>query len=207
MFSLFPKNTKFFDLLETFARLLTDASALLVEAFENPYAVKEFAERIRELEHRGDECTRETLHLLIRSFITPFEREDIHTIAVSLDDILDAIDETVTFLALLEPIQVDREVKEQARLIFQATTKLNEAIHLLRYTKLRKEALPLIREAGKHEGAGDRAYNRLIATLFLGGHNPNSVLRLKMMADYNEDALNACQRLGNALELAILKTT
>lgn len=203
--SLFPKNTKFFELLETFAALLSRSGSLLAEAFENPYAVKDFADQIHNLEHDGDKCTRELLHLLIRSFITPFERSDIHTIATCLDDILDAIDETVTFLSHLQPISVDPDVKEQVKFLDQATSKISDAINRLRYPNKRGEALDIIRQIGRLEGEGDAVYNRLIASLFLGGHSPNSVLRSKMLSDHVEEALNACQRLGNSLELAILK--
>src|SRR5687767_11761272 len=131
-FSLLPREDVYFDLFTKMADKIQEASALLTEMLDAPE--EEFAsykKRIKDVEHACDELTHEITTKLNKSFITPFDREDIYTLAVALDDICDYIDAGARAIVMYDIRQYSSEAKQLARIIHDLGKQIKGAVAIL----------------------------------------------------------------------------
>jgi uncharacterized protein len=201
-FKIFPREEGFYDLFERAAQNLSETAHLLLRAlahFSDPVAAHE---QIRDREHEGDEITHQIMRALNTSFVTPFDREDIHRLASSIDDILDAI-EAVADLMVLH--HIDRplpEMTQQAEVLAQAADQTHQAIKGLRgFSGLEKYWV----EINRLENEGDRVYRNTVAKLFSGIYDAMAVLRWKDLVDQLEAAIDGCEDVADTLESIVLK--
>jgi predicted phosphate transport protein (TIGR00153 family) len=157
---------------------------------------------IKDLEHQGDELTHEIVYALNKTFVTPFDREDIYALAAGLDDILDYIDEVADTTNLYGITPIPEPARELARLIMQAVVQLEQAIGKLETGKGGEEHGI---EVHRLEDLGDSISRRAIAELFSGYHPPLEVIKLKDLYDLLEDALDRCEQVANVLEGIAIK--
>ena len=205
MFNLLPKDTVFFDLFEGLSRHAVSSAEHLrqmVRAFPN---IESHLQRIREEEHAADELAHTALDRLDRTFITPFDREDIHELVGGLDDIIDGIDALAKRFPLFHVKSVDPSFAMQADVLVQATVAVSEAVHRLRRSRKLSELSDKLIEIHHKESVGDDNHHAALSRLFSGEVEPLEVLKWKELYDYIEDAIDGCEDVGNTLERIVLK--
>jgi predicted phosphate transport protein (TIGR00153 family) len=201
--SLVPQKREFFDLYNrAAANIIAIAEGLigLLETF--PAEADERARDIKELEHEGDRLTHEVVDLLNRTFVTPFDRDDMYRLAGALDDICDHVDEAAGKVLDYGARDVRPHAVEQARVICRSANKLQEAIARLEGFKDSRRQLIELRDL---EDEGDRIAHQAISELFSGGTDAIAVVRWKDIHEQLEEAVDACENAADVLEAILVK--
>jgi predicted phosphate transport protein (TIGR00153 family) len=202
MISLFPKHEDFFTLFEKQGSVVCQGCELLLDMVEHFENVEQKATKLKDVEHEGDLITHEIFGKLNRTFITPLEREDIHGLASSLDNVLDAVEAIGSRFVLFRVKQVTPEAIQLARIVAQAGVQIEKAVKQLRdYDKL----MPYTIELNRLENEADEVSRRVVADLFNGGHDPIDVLRWKELYGRLEAAADMGEDVANILEAIVLK--
>src|SRR6478672_1570350 len=155
MFNLLPRDTVFFDLFEGMSRHVVRASEDLRQLAQNFPEITQHIQRIREEEHAADELAHQALDRLDRTFITPFDREDIHTLIGELDDIIDTIDALAKRFPLFHVKQMEPIFLQQADLLVDATKVVGEAVKRLRKDRKLESLSKELIEIHHKESVGD----------------------------------------------------
>ena len=205
MLNLLPKDTIFFDLFEGLAKHAVACAEHLRDLVKGFPEIAGPLQRIREEEHAADEIAHTTLERLDRTFITPFDREDIHTLVGELDDIIDAIDALAKRFPLFHVRQMDPMFVKQAGLLVEATQATSDAVHRLRKGRKLSELSEKLIEIHHKESMGDDNHHAAMSHLFSGGIDPLEVIKWKELFDYIEEAIDGCEDVGNTLERIVLK--
>jgi len=195
--SLIPRERRFYDLFEQQAATIVRSSGLLEQALADVANLAAGQREIKALEHRGDEITHEIVLTLNRTFVTPFDHEDIYALASGLDDILDYIEEVADTANLYGIMVIPEPARELTRLLALAVVQLEQAIGKLESGKGIDEHSA---EVHRLEDGGDSTARRAIAELFSGEHPPLEVIKLKDLYGLLEDALDRCETVANVLE-------
>lgn len=178
------------------------AAHLLREAFADIGRIQELQGEIKALEHAGDELVHEVVRLLNRTFVTPFDREDIFALSSGLDDVLDYTDELAETFMLYRIDAVPPAANEMARLLELAVAQLQQAISKLESRKgLEEHGI----EVHRIENMGDDASRLAIAELFSGAHDPLTVIKLKDVYTLLEASLDRCEDLAAVIENIVIK--
>jgi uncharacterized protein len=205
MFNLLPKDTVFFDLFEGLAsHAVSSAGHLLTLARQFPDITAPL-QKIREEEHSADGLAHTALDRLDRTFITPFDREDIHTLIGEIDDIIDSIDALAKRFPLFHVKVMDPIFVQQAELLLEATKVVREAVARLRKGRKLSELSQLLIEIHHKESQGDDNHHAAMSRLFEGNTDPLDVIKWKELLDYIENAIDGCEDVGNTLERIVLK--
>src|SRR5205085_4270903 len=157
-FRLLPREEKFFDLFDAFATVLMRAAEKFLDMVLHFDRLRERNAELRKEEREGDEVTERIIQALDRTFITPFDREDIHALATSLDDVLDNLEETSH---RLESFRISRPTEPaiaMARIVRDCTTHLAQALQLCRDMKKIEQIQDHLREISRLENEADRLY-------------------------------------------------
>src|SRR4051812_48756675 len=205
MFNLLPKDTVFFDLFEGLAKLGVSAAANLHDLAQSFPDITGPLQKIRIEEHAADELAHQALDRLDRTFITPFDREDIHTLVGGLDDIIDGIDALAKRFPLFHVKSMEPLFEQQADVLVQATAAVNEAVHRLRKSRKLSELSDKLIEIHHKESIGDDNHHAALSRLFSGEVDPLEVMKWKDLYDYIENAIDGCEDVGNTLERIVLK--
>jgi len=205
MFNLLPKDTVFFDLFEGLAKHAVNAAGHLAALAHSFPEISGPLQRIREEEHGADELAHTALERLDRTFITPFDREDIHTLIGELDDIIDSIDALAKRFPLFHVKKMEPGFVQQADLLVEATKVVEEAVHRLRANRKLSELSKQLIEIHHKESMGDDNHHAAMSRLFEGGTDPLEVIKWKELFDYIEEAIDGCEDVGNTLERIVLK--
>jgi predicted phosphate transport protein (TIGR00153 family) len=205
MFNLLPKDTVFFDLFEDLARHAVSAAEHLRQYARAYPDSEDQLQRIRDEEHQADQLSHKALDRLDRTFITPFDREDIHTLVQELDDIIDTIDALAKRFPLFHVNTVEPEFLKQADLLVQATVTLSDAVHQLRKSRKLSELSDKLIAIHHCESEGDDNHHAAMSRLFAGGNDALHVLKWKELYDLIEDSIDGCEDVGNTLERIVLK--
>lgn len=203
---LIPRETKFFDLFAEIANNVTDGARVLSELLNNydyermPAAVA----RITEIEHHGDEMTHRILIKLNQTFITPFDREDIHLLASSLDDVLDFIFSAADRLLNYKIKAPSPSAKVLAGIILRQSEELTKAVSLLGKDS---HVLEHCVEVNRLENEADKVSREAIGRLFEGESDPITLIKLKELLEVLEEASDKAEDVADVLETVILKST
>ena len=160
MFNLLPRDTVFFDLFEGMARHVVAAAENQNQLARKFPDITAEVQRIREHEHAADELAHQALHRLDRTFITPFDREDIHTLVGRLDDIIDSIDALAKRFPLFHVTTMEPTFREQTAVLVQASVAVSEAVHRLRKSRKLSELSDKLIEIHDTESRGDEVEER-----------------------------------------------
>jgi uncharacterized protein len=202
VFQVIPRQRLFYDLLEQAADNVAVGArelASLVDALPEAAAQHQ---RIRDLEHAGDDLTHQIIATLNTTFVPPFDRQDIHTLASTLDDVLDAIEAVSDLLVLHRVEQPLPALGQLTGVLVQITQAVvREVGHLRGFSSVERDW----GEINRLEREGDRIYRRATADLFSGDHPAIEVLKWKDIVDQVEDAIDRCQRISNIIESIALK--
>jgi predicted phosphate transport protein (TIGR00153 family) len=201
-FQIIPRNEDFYDLFDKAAANLSEAAVLLLKlltVYDDPEAAHA---EILQREHEGDEITHQVMRALNTTFVTPFDREDIHRLASGIDDIVDGI-EAVSDLLVLHHIEEPLpEMRQQADVLARAAEQVHLAMRGLRgFSGLE----PSWVEINRLENEGDQVYRRTVARLFSGDYKAMDVLKGKDLVDQLEAAIDGCEDVANTLESIVLK--
>jgi predicted phosphate transport protein (TIGR00153 family) len=197
-----PQETSFFDLFETLARKVAQGAEALLDIFTDYQDLERKTGRVLDIEHEGDELTHEVIRRLNTTFVTPFDREDIHHLASSLDDVLDHIEATAEHLQLFKIDQPLPQMVSLGQTLLDAATKTAEAMPGLRKMKNLQDYWI---EINRLENEGDRAYRRTIAELFSGDYKAMDVLKYKEIIEEIEQAIDRLEDVANTIESIFLK--
>jgi uncharacterized protein len=191
----------FFELFVQDAQIIASAADLLLELITEYDEVDRRARRLHDLEHEGDEVTHEIMRRLNSTFVTPMDREDIHGLASSLDDVLDHMDAAGDLLVLHKIERPLPEMKAQADLLVRAARQTVEALRQLPDFNLTTYWV----EINRLENEGDKIYRQAIADLFSGDYKAMDVLKWKDVLDELEAAMDELEDVANTLEGISLK--
>jgi predicted phosphate transport protein (TIGR00153 family) len=201
--SLVPQRREFYDLYNRAAENNVAIARLLVRLLEGfPNDRDTLARDIKDAEHEGDRLTHEVVDLLNRTFVTPFDRDDLYRLATVLDDICDHVDDSAEMVVGYGVREVRGPAREQARVIHRAATKLAEAIGRLEGFKDSKRQLIELREL---EDEGDRLVRAAISGLFDGSTDAIELVRWKDIHEQLEEAVDACENAADVLEAILVK--
>jgi predicted phosphate transport protein (TIGR00153 family) len=199
---LLPRDEQFYDLFSELAKRVTGAARLITKLFEDPAHLDRYASEIKTLEHEADSLTHEVTMRINKSFITPFDREDIHMLASRLDDVIDLIDGTARRAQMFHI----RQVREPARLLCdvlsRAAVAMESAVEGMKKSKVVAERA---REIKRLEEEGDALYHEAVGSLFSGTPDALEVIKWKELFDTLERALDQCEDVANTLEGISLK--
>jgi predicted phosphate transport protein (TIGR00153 family) len=205
MFNLLPKDNTFFDFFEGLGKLGIAAAGHLKDlAVDFPNITNDVA-RIRQAEHAADDLAHKALDRLDRTFITPFDREDIHQLVNELDDVIDNIDALAKRFTLYHVTKIEPQFLKQCDVLIQATTVLNDAVGLLRKTTKLSDLSPKLIEVHRLESLGDDNHHAAIHDLYGGTHEPLHVMKWKELYDYVENSIDGCEDVTNTIERIVLK--
>ena len=201
--TLVPQRREFFELYNRSAANVVAISRLLVDLLSAELdGTSERIREIKELEHEGDRLTHDVVDLLNRTFVTPFDRDDMYRLAGALDDVCDHVDEAAGNLVGYGITVVRPAATAQAEVILRAATKLQEAVELLEGFRDSSRQLIELREL---EDEGDALNRGAISELFRSGEDAISVIRWKDIHEQLEEAVDACENAADVLEAILVK--
>jgi hypothetical protein len=201
--SLVPQRREFYELYNQAAANTIEIARCLTTLLEHyPADGDELIGRIKDLEHEGDRLTHELIDLLNRTFVTPFDRDDMYRLASALDDICDHIDEAADNLVGFGVQEVRPPARAQAEVILRACTKLNEAVERLEGFRDSSRQLIELREL---EDEGDRLHRAAVSELFRTVDDAIAIIRWKDIHERLEDAVDSCENAADVLEAILVK--
>ena len=207
MLNLLPKDTVFFDLFEEMSRHAVSCAEHLRKLAKSFPDITASLQRIREEEHAADDLAHKALDRLDRTFITPFDREDIHTLVGEIDDIVDGVDALAKRFPLFHVKAMEPTFLKQTDVLVAATVTLSEAVHRLRKSRKLSELSDKLIEIHHNESIGDDNHHAALSRLFDGSCPPLFTLKWKEIHTMIEEAIDACEDAGNILERIVLKKT
>jgi len=197
-----PVDTAFFDLFAASAENIREGVRLLAEALPETADRAAYATKLRDIEHQGDEATHEIIKRVNSTFVTPFDREDIYSLASGLDDVMDDVEAAVDLMVLYRVGALPSEVEALVDV-------------LSRCADLTVAAMPRLRtmgdlhdywiEVNRLENEADRVYRRLLARIFSGEFDALTVHKLKDVVDVLEAAVDGFERVANTIEQIAIK--
>ena len=194
---LIPREEAFF---EGFVKMATEirlAATLFQEMVAPDEPLWDRASQINDVEHRCDALTRDVLLRLHRTFVTPIDREDIHSLALALDDVADAIDDCAKLMQLYRLDRVRPGVRELARILVDQTQQVEKAMEALRD----KDGITAsTAEIDRLEHEGDVVYQESIVTLFEIEKDPIQVIKWKELYGHLEAATDRCEDIANVVD-------
>lgn len=200
---LTPQKHEFFELYAQASANAVDIARLLVELLDRfPQDGNELIGRIKEREHDGDRLTHEVLLLLNRTFVTPFDRDDMYRLAGAIDDICDNVDEAADNLGSWGVERVPEKARAQAHVILKAATKLDEAVRRLEGFRDSSDQLAALREL---EDEGDQLERDAVAELFASTDDAKLIIRWKDIHERLEEAVDALENAADVLEAIVVK--
>lgn len=210
MFGLIPKEEKFFDMFREMTQNIVAGAELLKHLVDNfnssTEAREEIYQKIKDIEHRGDNQTHEIIKKLNKSFITPFDPEDIYSLASALDDILDLIDASAQHLVTYNVDSITDKAKELSFIILSSCHTINKAVSLLgKKGNISEHLAEYCVEVNSLENEADRVRQDAISYLFENEKDPIKLIKWKEIYEILELVTDKCEDTANILESVVLK--
>jgi len=201
-FRLLPHEATFYQQFIAMAEQIRGGARVLEEmvAIEPPIADK--AHEIKEIEHKCDFITHDIIQRLNKTFVTPIDREDIHNLARTLDDVMDSIDNAASLIPLYHITTVRYGVRELAKVIAHSVDQVKLDVEAL---EKRTGVLQCAVEINRLENEADRIHNTAVGQLFDEERDPIAVIKWKEILDLLEDATDRCEDVANLLENVVVK--
>jgi predicted phosphate transport protein (TIGR00153 family) len=203
--SLMPREHKFFDLFEESAKNTTKAAKSLKEMIDTWQFIDSRMAEITELEHQGDSITHQIISLLHRTFVTPFDREDIAELAHTLDDIMDFIHASADAMFIYKIDKPTERAKELVDVIVQGAVEVEKAVAGLRHKNEFKHMLERCVEINRLENMADRIYRAAIGELFENTTDMAQIIKWREIYEHMESATDRAEDVADVLEGVALK--
>ena len=199
---LIPRDEQFYDLFTQLAERLTKSAQLLHQLFQEPHRRAQIVVQIKETEHEADGLTHEIIDRIDRTFVTPFDREDIHALASELDDVVDLLDGAARRVDMFQINEIHRPAIVMSEVVVRAAVQVEEAVRNMKDARLVNAKA---RELKKLEEEGDAIYHDSMGKLFTHATDAIAVIKWKELYDKIEDALDQCEDVTNVLQSIALK--
>ena len=200
-----PRDERFYDFFETSAKKVLEGATQLEDMIRDFKEVSVKAKKIKDTEHEGDVITHGTIEMLNRTFITPLDREDIHNLISSLDDVLDYIEACAERLSLFRISKTNEEAMLLVGILVKTVQEVEEAVFKLRRLKGADSIMKNFIEINRLENEGDYVCRAAVAKLFEPGSDPLEVIKWKEIYETLENAIDRCEDVANVLEGIVLK--
>ncbi|HEX7055310.1 MAG TPA: DUF47 domain-containing protein [Burkholderiales bacterium] len=204
---LMPREGKFFDLFNAHAERIVDGSRELAAMIGDFSELDAHAQRIDAAERAADKLTHECITLLHRTFITPFDREQIHSLITKMDDILDLIQDVAESVALYDLRRVTPEAKQLAGICQQTCERVKATVALLTNVKNSTAILKLCEEIDRLESDADRVMRAAMSKLFREEDDIKQVMKLRVIYDLLESITDRCEDVANIIEGIVLENS
>jgi len=201
-FRLIPREERFYDDFTAMAQQIRHGAELLDQMMPPDKPIWDKADEIKEVEHKCDFLPHEIIQRLNRTFVTPLDREDIHALARSLDDVMDAIDASATIVRLYHIDSVRPGARELTRLVRDSAEQVVGAIQAL---EKRKGVAECAVEINRLENEADRAHQAAVQALFSDEKDAIVIMKWKEILDFLEEATDRCEDVANVLEGVVVK--
>lgn len=199
---ILPRDEKFYEMFIELSKRLTGSAKLLQELFQSPGELDSKVSQIKNLEHEADNLTHDIIDRIDRTFVTPFDREDIHALASELDDVIDLIDGAARRAQIFRIQQTRPPAGVLAEVLARAATTVEEGV---RDMKNAKHVYAVSEKLKMLEEEGDAVYHQAMGALFREGGDALEVVKWKDLYDKVEDALDRCEDVGNVLQSIAIK--
>lgn len=202
-FSLLPREDEYFSFFSQMTEKIQEASTVLVEMLQGERENFEIAaKKIKDIEHGCDEITHNITTKLNKSFITPFDREDIFTLTVALDDVCDYIDAAARAVIMYNVHDINDHSKHLAKVIQSLAIEINSAVGMLKKTDGMNQHIV---EIHRLENEADDVYFRAIGELFQNETDAIRLIKMKELYEIMENATDRCESVANIIEAIVLK--
>jgi predicted phosphate transport protein (TIGR00153 family) len=205
---LMPREGRFFNLFDSHAKLIVDGALALEDVLRN-YEIKKDREAgiktIEDAEHAADRITHETVQLLHTTFVTPFDRDDIHRLISRMDDVLDLIQDTGESLVLYDIQKVTPEATQLAELLRRCAERVQSAVGLMASMADAPAILKICQEIDRLESDADKVMRGAISELFRNESDVRQLIKLKAVYESLESATDKCQDVANVIESVVLE--
>lgn len=204
MVRVIPREMKFFDMFVEMSNNLTTGARVLVELFRRHNDVAATVQKIKDIEHQGDDLTHAILKKLNQTFITPFDREDIHRLASSVDDVLDFINAAAERMMLYKIHNPPPEAGKLAEIIVRQSEEIAAAMSLLE--KDQEGVLAHCVKVNQFENEADTVCRAAIGALFEHEKDPITLIKFKELFEVLETATDKAEDAANVMEAVVLKS-
>ena len=204
-FSLIPRSGRFYELFDQSTRNLVVASEALTDLLEHFENVETKTAHLKDLEHEGDEITHEIYLQVHKTFVTPFDREDIAALAQRMDDVMDFIEGASTAIRIYGITQPTSAARGLADLIRLQCVQLEKAVSVLRHKGRLKSILEQLKEINRLENEADSLFLDSMAELFRGEMSPVDIIKWRDIYDQLEQATDSAEQVAYVLEAIVLK--
>ena len=201
-FSVIPRNEDFYGLFSTLAAELHIGAEKLEQMLAHEPVLWDKADEIKEVEHKCDHLTHQIIQRLNSTFVTPIDREDIHALAKSLDDVMDAIDASAKVVRLYKIKTVRYGARELARIV---TLSVDQVELSLKALEKRAGVAERAVEINRLENEADRIHEGALRRLFDDENDAVMIIKWKEILDFLEDATDRCEDVANLLEGVVVK--
>ncbi|MFA5143569.1 MAG: DUF47 family protein [Candidatus Omnitrophota bacterium] len=205
LFKFFPKDFNFFDLFEKQAGYAVDAAECFKELVSKSALDEASLTTMHEIEHQGDEVAHTILDSLNKTFITPFDREDIHALAKELDDVIDMLYTIVNRMKVYKIAGPNKNLMEFASMIGESVYAVSCAIKGLRDPKKAKDVSNACVEINSLENLGDTMRDNVLAELFETSKDPIEIIKLKEIYQDAETVLDICEDVAHVVQSILVK--
>jgi len=203
---IIPQEKHFFDMLEEQADIVLEGAESLLDMVKNFNNVAEKRDRIKDIEHKGDEMVHTIAEALTRTFVTPIDQEDISKLTSRLDDILDYIEAASHRLWSYEIKSIPPDMVKLTEVILTSSREVNHAVKDLRNFKKKNEILKHCIEINRLENTGDDITHVAVAELFKK-HDAVSIMKLKEIYEYLEEATDKCEDAADVIKDVFMKNS
>ena len=201
-FRIIPRNEDFYDLFSTLAAELRVGAQKLEEMIAHDPVIWDKANEIKEVEHKCDHLTHQIIQRLNSTFVTPIDREDIHALAKSLDDVMDAIDASAKVVRLYKITSVRYGARELAHIVTLSVDQVQLSLQAL---EKRVGVAERAVEINRLENEADRIHEEALRRLFNDEDDAVMIIKWKEILDFLEDATDRCEDVANLLEGVVVK--
>jgi predicted phosphate transport protein (TIGR00153 family) len=203
-----PKEPKFYDLLRQMAEVSAEAAVLMIECVKTTdfEEVVVYAKKIKAYEKKGDQTLVQVFDELNTTFITPFDREDIHSLANCLDDVMDFINSAAKKIVLYRPKQTPESALILAQWVDKASDIVLQAVDELSSVKKNAKTIKILcNELHEVENGADEVYEEFLSNLFANEKDNIEVIKLKEIMQELEKATDAAEDVGKIIKTIIVK--
>ena len=202
---LFPKTPDFFSYFERSSENIVRGTELLCRMIRNKAERPALSEELKDIEHVGDHITHDVIDLLHTTFLTPFDRMDIHSLVVKMDDILDIAYYVGNRMTRYNIEEMPSELGDLAEILHSSSMEIKKAIPHLRHMKNSPKILSHCIEINRLENDADEKVNAVIESLFTNGYSPYDLIKIKELVENLEAAADKCEDVANLMEGIILR--
>ena len=203
---LLPHDEKFYVYFEESAQNLVNAARLFPNLCNGSFDDRaRIVKTMQEYEHLGDAVTHKIYAELNATFVTPFDREDIHLLASALDDVMDMIDGSASRFVLYKIQECPRSIKDLMDILEKSVIELQRGVSLLRDFRKAAELQKVLEKINEYENEADSVFEQAIAQLFEFEKDPVRIIKLKEIYVGVETATDKCEDAANVMESLLIK--